>query len=109
MTSLHGCRGRSLPLRTTHMLGLTSPGIQLCQCLLVRSEGRWVSLHLYCFFVRICNFYVFFRYISCFLDNRVLMGELCVSLQMLDLCGLPTLHRTSAVPDQRPQLPPPGE
>jgi hypothetical protein len=26
------------------------------------------------FFVCICNFYVFFRYISCFLDNRVFDG-----------------------------------
>jgi hypothetical protein len=37
------------------------------------------------------------------------MGELYVALQMLDLCGLPTLHGTGVVPDQRPQLPPPGE
>jgi hypothetical protein len=59
------------------------------------------------FFVCICNFYVFFGYISCFLDNRVLMGELLVVLQMLDLCGLPTLRGTGAVPDQRPQLSPP--
>jgi hypothetical protein len=38
------------------------------------------------------------------------MGELLVLiLQMLDLCGLPTLHGTGIVPDQRPQLPPPEE
>jgi hypothetical protein len=37
------------------------------------------------------------------------MGKLCVTLQMLDLCGLPTLHGTGTVPDQRPQLPPPEE
>jgi hypothetical protein len=37
------------------------------------------------------------------------MGELLVVLQMLDLCGLPTLRETGVVPDQRPQLPSPGE
>jgi hypothetical protein len=61
------------------------------------------------FFCLHMQFLCLFRYISCFLDNKVLMGELYVALQMLDLCGLPTLHGTSAVPDQRPQLPPPGE
>ena len=102
MTSLLGCHDKSPPSRTTHTRGSTFLEIQLYQCHLARIEGRWVSLHLYHFFVCICNFYVFFRYISCFLDNRVLMGELLVVLQMLDLCGLPTLRGTGAAHGQRP-------
>jgi hypothetical protein len=76
MTSSLCCHGRSRLLRTTHTRGLTSPEIQRYQCLLVRSEGRWVSLHLYSFFfVFICNFYVFLIYISCFCIPEFLTGD----------------------------------
>jgi hypothetical protein len=74
MNFLPGCHDRSQLLRTTHMRGSTSPEIQQYQCLLVRSEGRWVSLHLSSFFVCICNFYVFFDIYTMLLYNRVFDG-----------------------------------
>jgi hypothetical protein len=83
MTFLPGCHGRSQRLRITHMQGSIFPEIQRYQCLLVRSEGRWVSLHLSSFFVCICNFYVFLIYISCFCITEFLMGEHCVACR----CG----------------------
>jgi hypothetical protein len=74
MTFLLGCHDRSLLSRTTHMRGSTFREIQRYSCLLVRSEGRWVSLHLYSFFVCICNFYVFFDIYIMFLYARVFDG-----------------------------------
>jgi hypothetical protein len=75
-TFFPGCHDRSQLLRTTHMQGSTSPEIQLYQCLLVRSEGRWVSLHLSSFFLfAYVIFMSFLIYISCFCITEFLMGE----------------------------------
>jgi hypothetical protein len=74
MTFFLRCHDRSLLSRTTHMRGSTSLEIHRYPCLLVRSEGRWVSLHLYSFFVCICIFYVFLIYII-FCMPEYLMGE----------------------------------
>jgi hypothetical protein len=66
------------------MPGLISRETLRYQYLLVRSEGRWVSLHLCTFFLlNICNFYVFFViYIIFFCYTRVFedMCSLCVDV-----------------------------
>jgi hypothetical protein len=47
------------------------------QYLLVRHEGRWVSLHLCSFFCCICNFYIVLLYISFFFVMPEYLTDMC--------------------------------
>jgi hypothetical protein len=57
------------------MRGPTSLEIQRYQCLLVRSEGRWVSLHLYSFFLFTYVIFMSFLIYIIFCMPDYLMGE----------------------------------
>jgi hypothetical protein len=64
------------------MPGLIFRETQRYQYLLVRSEGRWVSLHLCSFFFVYVIFYVVLLYISFFVMPEYLMdmGSLCADV-----------------------------